>query len=181
MRDALVAGLTLDTFNRHADKVAMAADAQLVNCIQALFFTDGARMVTTPTYHVFDLYAAHQGAQAVRAVFSAPSVSWADAENHGHALWGLAGSASVAGRTLTLTVTNPHLTEPREAEIAVRGGTVGGVRATVLAAHDVHDANTFERPDAVVPRAGDAPAAGQPLVFTFPAASVTKLEISLGG
>ncbi len=183
MRDALVAGLTLDTFNRHADKVAMAADAQLVNCIQALFFTDGARMVTTPTYHVFDLYSAHQGAQAVRTLFSAPAVAWADAQNHGHELWGLNGSASVAGGVLTLTVTNPHLSEPRAAEIAVRGGSVTSVRATTLAARDVHDANTFERPDAVVPQPAPAPqvAGGQALTFTFAPASVTRLEIVLEG
>ncbi len=133
MRDALVAGLTLDTFNRHADKVAMANDAQLVNCIQALFFTDGARMITTPTYHVFDLYAAHQGGGAVRTEFAAPPVSWAGGQNPGR-MGGLAGSASVTGRTLTLTVTNPHLTEPRETEITVRGGSAGAVRVTTLAA-----------------------------------------------
>ncbi|HTX66168.1 MAG TPA: alpha-L-arabinofuranosidase C-terminal domain-containing protein [Opitutaceae bacterium] len=182
MRDALVAGLTLDTFNRHADKVAMANDAQLVNCIQALFFTDGARTITTPTYHVFDLYAAHQGARSVRAEFSAPTVSWPDAQGHARTLWGLNGSASVQGATLTLTVTNPHLTEAREAEIAVRGGAVASARSTTLSSHDVHDANTFERPDAVVPQPAQAVAvtAGQPIAFTFPPASVTKLQITLG-
>ena len=53
------------------------------------------------------------------------------------------------------------------------------VRVTTLAAHDVHDASTFDRPDAVVPRTGETTAAAQPLVFNFPAASVTKLEIVL--
>src|SRR5690606_1686234 len=33
MRDALLAGLTFDIFHRHADKVAMANIAQLVNCL----------------------------------------------------------------------------------------------------------------------------------------------------
>ena len=59
IRDALVAGLTLDTFHRHADKVAMANIAQLVNCLQSLFLTDGDRFITTPTYHVFEMYAPH--------------------------------------------------------------------------------------------------------------------------
>ena len=72
MRDALLAGQTLDTFQRHADKVAMANVAQLVNCLQSLFLAHEDRFCVTPTYHVFDLYAAHQGAQALRAVFSAP-------------------------------------------------------------------------------------------------------------
>ncbi len=37
LRDALLAALTLDTFQRHADKVAMANVAQLVNCLHSLF------------------------------------------------------------------------------------------------------------------------------------------------
>ena len=181
MRDAVVAGLTLDTFNRHADKVAMANDAQLVNCIQALFFTHEDQLVTTPTYHVFDLYTAHQGAQAVRTVFAAPTITWTDAQGHAQPLWGLNGSASTREGALTLTVTNPHLTEPREAEIAVRGGAVRSARATTLTARDVHEANTFDNPRAVVPQQPEVVAAAQPLVFRFPPASVTRLEIALGG
>ena len=180
IRDALVAGLTLDTFHRHADKVAMANVAQLINCIHSLFFAHEDRFVTTPSYHVFDLYAAHQGAQAVRTLFSAPTLTWADKQNAPHPFWGLAGSASRKEGALTLTVTNPHLTAPREAEIAVRGAVVRSARATVLAARDVHDVNTFENPGVIVPRPADAPTGGQPLVFTFPPASVTKLEIALG-
>ena len=64
MRDAVVAGLTLDTFHRHADKVAMANIAQLVNCLQSLFIAHEDQFFTTPTYHVFDLYGPHVGGQA---------------------------------------------------------------------------------------------------------------------
>ena len=181
IRDALVAGLTLDTFNRHADKVAMANIAQLVNCIQSLFLTHEDQFLLTPTYHVFAMYAAHQGARAVRLVASAPAVSWMDGQQQGRSLWGLNGSASVKGDVLTLTVTNPHLTEPREAEIAVRGATVRSATATTLAARDVHDHNTFEAPRTVVPTAAQAVAVGiSPLVYHLPAASVTKLEIAVG-
>ena len=181
IRDALVAGLTLDTFNRHADKVAMANIAQLVNCIQSLFLTREDQFLLTPTYHVFAMYAAHQGARAVRLVLSAPAVSWTNGQQQERSLWGLNGSASVKGDVLTLTVTNPHLTEPREAEIAVRGATVRSATAVTLAARDVHDHNTFEAPRTVVPTAAQAIAVGiSPLVYHFPAASVTKLEIAVG-
>ena len=56
LRDALAAALTLDTFNRHADKVDMANVAQLVNCLHSLFLADGERFVATPNYHVFEMY-----------------------------------------------------------------------------------------------------------------------------
>ncbi len=181
IRDALVAGLTLDTFNRHADKVAMANIAQLVNCIQSLFLAHEDQFLVTPTYHVFAMYAAHQGATAVRTVTSAPGVTWTDGQKVQRSLWGLNGSASLKGGALTLTVTNPHLTEPREAEIAVRGAALRSVAATTLAAHDVHDHNTFEAPRTVLPAAPQQVAATtSPLVYRFPAASVTKLELTLG-
>src|SRR6185436_1179025 len=70
MRDAVLAGLTLNIFNRHADKVAMAAVAQLINCLQSLFLAKEDKFVTTPTFHVFEMFAAHQGAQSVRTICS---------------------------------------------------------------------------------------------------------------
>ncbi len=66
LRDALVAAISLDTFNRHADKVAMANVAQLVNNLHSLFLADGDKFVATPTYHVYTMYRAHQDARAVR-------------------------------------------------------------------------------------------------------------------
>ncbi len=62
MRDAMVAALTLDIFNSHCDRVVMANIAQMVNVLQAVILTDGAKMICTPTYHVFDLYKAHHDA-----------------------------------------------------------------------------------------------------------------------
>ena len=66
LRDALVAALSLDTFNRHADKVDMANVAQLVNNLHSLFLADGDKFVATPTFHVYTMYRPHQGAKAVR-------------------------------------------------------------------------------------------------------------------
>ena len=180
IRDALVAGLTLDTFNRHADKVAMANVAQLVNCIQSLFLAHEDQFVVTPTYHVFAMYAPHQGARAVRTLVTAPPLSWIDGQGRTHPLWGLNGSASVANGRLIVTVTNPHLREPREAEVAVRGAAIRSVRATTLAAREIHDHNTFDQPQNVVPRSADVAARGSPFPYRFPAASVTQLEIRLG-
>lgn len=114
LRDALVASISLDTFNRHADKVVMANVAQLVNCLHSLFLADGDRFLLTPNYHVFEMFMPHMGARAVRAVFSAPRAKYTRNGKPAE-FWGLSGSASVSGRQLTLTVTNPHMSEPREA------------------------------------------------------------------
>ena len=179
MRDGLLAALTLDIFHRHADKVAMANVAQLVNCLQSLFLAHEDRFVVTPTFHVFETYGAHVGGQSVRTAFSAPRISYARVNNKG-SLWGLGGSASVKGKTLTLTAVNPHVSEPREAEIALRGGSIAGVRAVTIAATDIHAHNTFEMPEAIKPRqdAVTAPR-GASMTHRFPPASVTRLTIDL--
>ncbi|HEY8061441.1 MAG TPA: alpha-L-arabinofuranosidase C-terminal domain-containing protein, partial [Gemmatimonadales bacterium] len=93
--------------------------------------------------------------------------------------WGLSGSCSRRGREVTLTVTNPSLSEPRETEVVIRGRAMSAVRVTTLAAGNVHDVNSFERPDAVRPITAEVPARDVNGVFRFPAASVTKLGITL--
>jgi len=180
MRDAVLAGLTLDTFNRHADKVAMANVAQLVNCLQSLFLAHEDKFCVTPTYHVFDLYSAHQGAQSVRAVVAAP-------ENHytrngaAASMRGLSASASVNGNRLTLTVTNPSFDRAREVEIALRGGNARSAAAVTLAAADPHAHNSFAEPRAVEPQAASVTLNGNVLVHAFPPASVTRITVELGG
>ena len=62
VRDALVAGITLNIFNKHCDRVKMANLAQMVNVLQAVLLTEGEKMVKTPTYHVMHMYRHHQGA-----------------------------------------------------------------------------------------------------------------------
>ncbi|MGC9973056.1 MAG: alpha-L-arabinofuranosidase C-terminal domain-containing protein [Bryobacteraceae bacterium] len=178
MRDAVLAGLTLDTFNRHADKVALAAIAQLVNCLQSPFLAHEDKFCVTPTYHVFAMYAAHQGAQSVRSVFTAPEVKYSRNAQPA-TLPGLAGSASLSGNHLTLTVTNPSLDQPREAQIVIRGGAAQSIRAVTLAASDVHAHNTFEAPRAVEPKTEALSTRGSLVLHRFPPASVTKLEITL--
>ena len=58
MRDAVVAALTLNIFNKHADRVKMANIAQTVNVLQSVALTDGEDMVLTPTYYVFKMFKA---------------------------------------------------------------------------------------------------------------------------
>ena len=180
LRDALVAALSLDIFGRHADVVAMANIAQTINVLQALLLTEGDRIVKTPTYHVYDLYAPHQGAQAVHADFGADPIGFAAPDGDG-VLFGLAGSASLHGRTLTLTVVNPAIGRPIEATIALRGAVAGGDAEEVVLTHaDIHAHNTFDAPETVTLGAPRQIAlAGGHFTHQFAAQSVTRLTIPL--
>jgi len=178
VRDAVMTGLSLDTFNRHADKVGMAACAQLVNCLNSLFLTHGDKFATTPVFNVFEMYAAHQGGTALRAEFSAPEIRY-DRDGRQASFWGLKGSASLKGKTLTLTAVNPHVSQPREAEIVLRGANAAGAKAWVVAESDIHAHNTLDQPDQVKTCSAEVTLRPGLLSFTFPPASVTKIVVQL--
>jgi alpha-N-arabinofuranosidase len=177
LRDALIAGLTLDIFNRHADKIAMANVAQLINNLHSLFLSREDKFVATPNFHVFELYAAHHNGTSVKTIFNVPELA---AENvKPGSLPGLAGSASYQDKRLVLTVVNPSASQARAASVKIRGANPGIATGRTLAASDIHAHNTFEHPDAVQPKEAPVKLAGQELIHEFPPASLTRLEISL--
>ena len=178
IRDAILAGQTLDTFHRHADKVGMAAIAQLVNCLQSLFLTHEDKFIVTPTYHVFDMYSVHQGKTTLRTVVTSPKPSYTR-NGQPATLRGLNGSASLDGKRLVITVTNPDLKATRETEIAVRGASIKTVKGTSLTASDMHSHNSFAEPNQIQPKDANVSLTAGSLVYKFAPASVTRLDIEL--
>jgi alpha-N-arabinofuranosidase len=178
MRDALIAALTLDIFNRHADKVAMANVAQLINNIHSLFLAAEDKFVTTPNFHVFEMYAAHHHGKSLRTIFEAPAIDLPGGK--GNQLSGLAGSASLHDKRLVLTVVNTHATATRVADLRVRGAKIISASGVVLRADDIHAHNTFTEPDAVKARLlTGVEARGDSFNYSFPPASVTRLDLGL--
>ena len=177
LRDAVFSGLTLDIFNRHAGKVAMANCAQLINCLNSLYLAHEDRFVVTTVGRTFELYTAHQNGQSLRAEFSAPQVRY-DRDGRPAEFWGLSGSSSLQGKTLHLTVVNPHVSEPRETTILLRGAVPASGSVTTLTHSEMHARNTFENRDAVVPRT-ETLAVRDPLTHIFPPKSVSALSIQL--
>ncbi len=142
LRDALVAALTLNIFNNHADRVRMANIAQTVNVLQALILTDGPRMITTPTYHVFDLYKEHQAAVLLPCALECPSY-----ELEGRYIPRLNVSASRGdGGRLHLTLCNVDPHHEVDIRCEVRGVALAEVTGRVLTAGAMQAHNTFEEP-----------------------------------
>ena len=199
VRDAVMTAMTLDIFNRNPEKVAMAACAQLINCIDSLFLSHEDQFITTPIFNVFDMYKDHMGGQGIRLAFAAPSIHYPRVELKKNLspvgdeavspedktpdaqLWGLNGSASRQGKILTLTIVNPHLTEPRATQIVLSGGaTASSAIAEVLGGGmDVHTHNTFAEPRNVQTQKAPVTVNGATLSFTFPPSSVVKLSVQL--
>jgi alpha-L-arabinofuranosidase len=178
LRDAVFSAMTLDTFNRHPEKVTMASPAQLVNCLNSLYLAHDEKFCVTPIGHVFGMYATHQGGESVRAVISAPHTHYLR-DGKPASFCGLAGSASLRGKDLTLTLVNPSVSETRETEITVRGASIRSGRTTVLSNADLRAHNTFDQRNTVAPEVKDLPATGKVITILIQPASVTKLELAL--
>jgi alpha-N-arabinofuranosidase len=178
LRDAVFSGMTLDIFNSHPEKVAMANCAQLINCLNSLYLAHEDKFVITPVGRVFELYASHQGGNALRTVFSAPALHY-DRDAKPATFWGLKGSASVRDENLTITVVNPSTSEPRLTEIALRGASVKEARISWISDSDIHAHNTFEQRNLVVPQTKSLGVSGGALVVEFPPASVAALNVQL--
>jgi alpha-N-arabinofuranosidase len=178
LRDAVFSGLTLDTFNRHPDKVGVGCCAQLINCLNSLYLAHEERFCVTPVGHVFAMYATHQGGQSVRTEFSAPSIHY-DRDGESASFWGLRGSASLHAKELVLTAVNPSAKDACDAQIVVRGAGVKSGSATVLTASDIHARNTFEQRQAVVPKTEPVDIRRSQPEFRFAPASVTRLTLQL--
>ncbi|GAA4488093.1 alpha-N-arabinofuranosidase [Microbacterium panaciterrae] len=136
LRDAAVAAITLNIFHRHADRVRMANIAQMVNVLQAMILTDGSRMLTTPTYHVFDLYTDHQDAEYV----DMPAGSFG-AE--------IDATASFKDGAYAVSLTNTALDREVAVEFELPGRIEEVLRAQVLGAASATAHNTFDDPEAV--------------------------------
>jgi alpha-N-arabinofuranosidase len=191
IRDACVAALSLDVFHNHADKLAMANIAQMINVLQSLLLVQEDRCIKTPTYHVFDLYQPHKGAQAVRFVSLAETVSDGEAstqtcrdtyrEKQPFHLQAVHGSASVRASQLCVTVVNTHPTQPVELDLQVFASKLNEAEVVALAADDMHAHNTFDQPERVhLFPASTLVSREQSLRVTLPPGSVTRITGKLG-
>lgn len=150
MRDAVVAGLTLNIFNKHADRIMMANIAQTVNVLQAVILTDGDKMVLTPTYHIFKMYKDHQENTLIGSFLTTKELS--SEMNNGKKYPQLTESASVdENGVIYSTVTNNSATEAVEIKCQVADTEVSEVKAEILTG-DIHDKNDFDNTNNVAIR-----------------------------
>ncbi|QGQ99955.1 alpha-N-arabinofuranosidase [Paenibacillus psychroresistens] len=147
LRDALVAGINLNLFNNHCDRIQMANIAQTVNVLQAIILTEGEKMILTPTYHVFDMFKVHQGAELLLVDFSNQEYRFEDEK-----LPQLSVSSSIdAENKLHLTLCNLHHNESIEISCEIEDFQPAGVMGTLLTASALNAHNTFEQPEAIKP------------------------------
>ncbi|MCL2703901.1 MAG: alpha-N-arabinofuranosidase [Defluviitaleaceae bacterium] len=172
MRDAVVAAATLNIFNKYSGRVVMANIAQTVNVLQAIILTDGAKMVLTPTYHVFDLFKAHQDAALVDSYLEPEFIDF-----EGASIPRLSASASVdAGGALNITAANLSMKDSALVECDARGIDITSAEAKLLSAR-AGAYNTFDRPGVVKLRDADVKITNGKLFFEIPSNSVMHISV----
>ncbi|SDH28725.1 alpha-N-arabinofuranosidase [Chitinophaga filiformis] len=174
LRDALIAGSTLNIFNNHSDRVRMAELAQTINVLQALILTDKEKMLLTPTYHVFDLYKVHQDAQYLPIKLNSPAYSSGNEQIP--AVNASASQDSTGAIHISLVNVNPSqkITLTTSFDQA-KWKTVTG---QVLTSAKTTDINTFEQPNKVhIEKFSGAKKQGDNLVVELPPASIVVLEL----
>jgi alpha-N-arabinofuranosidase len=172
MRDAFVAALSLNIFNKYSDRIQMANIAQVANVLQSMVLTKEDKMILTPTYHVFEMYKVHQDAKFIPLTISGNS-----REIRGRNIALTSASASVKDGITHITLANISLDLNQEIDVNI-GQKFKNVSAKILTSKNITDHNTFDSPETVKPADfKDFKISGETLKIKMPAKSIIVLEI----
>lgn len=174
MRDAMIAGVTLNIFNNHADRVRMANLAQTINVLQAVILTNEEKIILTPTYHVMEMYNVHQDAKLLPLTVHCAEYQYGDDK-----LPAVSASASLDTNNLVhVSLVNIDAKKTQEIGVQFPGTTYKSVSGRILTSTSLQDHNTFDKPDKVIPTTfKDAQLKGGTLTVKMPPFSVVVLEL----
>ncbi|SEQ64125.1 alpha-N-arabinofuranosidase [Treponema bryantii] len=175
IRDALVAGITLNIFNNHSDRVRVANIAQAVNVLQSPVLTEGTKMIKTPTWYVFHMYKPHMDATSLTTRVASNQIGPKDAR-----IDSVSASASHKKNVYTVTLTNAELKGKKEINITLAGlkGKIKEASATILTSKEMHVCNSFDKPNEIKEKALEVKLSGANEMFiTVPAMSVVTVQI----
>lgn len=175
LRDAMVAAVTLNILNSHADRVRMANIAQTINVLQAMILTDKEKIVLTPTFHVFEMFVPHHDATWLPHELTGASYALGDV---GIPALNASASRDAAGK-IHITCCNLDPAKPATLECELLGAKASRVAGRILTAPAINSHNTFEQPDRVSPAPFDAAKpTGAGFSAILPPKSLVALEIT---
>jgi alpha-L-arabinofuranosidase len=175
MRDAMIAGVTLNIFNNHADRVRMANLAQIVNVLQAVILTDKEKIILTPTYHVMEMYNVHQNAELI-PVTMANNVNFVLGNESLPAISASASKDSLGNVHISLVNIDPD--KSNTVTVKFDGAGYKKVSGRILSSPKIQDHNSFDDPEKIKPVAfNGAELKGDALQVKMPPASVVVLTL----
>jgi alpha-L-arabinofuranosidase len=174
MRDAMLAGVTLNIFNNHCDRVRMANLAQLVNVLQSVILTDKQKIILTPTYHVMEMYNVHQ--DAVMIPVGLKNLFYTEGND---SLPAISISASRDKEGIThISLVNIDPGKTNLVRIQIQGKTLKLGNGRILQSPRIQDHNDFEEPEKIKPKTFlGATMKENELQVSMPPASVVVLTL----
>ncbi|THU36076.1 alpha-N-arabinofuranosidase [Niastella caeni] len=174
MRDAMIAGATLNIFHNHADRVRMANLAQTINVLQAVILTKEEKMILTPTYHVMEMYNVHQDAKLIPLTIKTNNYVFGKEK-----LPAVSASASKDSSGLVhISLVNIDAKNAQDITINLEGGNFTTVGGRILSSARLQDHNSFEEPAKIKPAPFQgATIKGKTLSVKLPPFSVVVLEL----
>jgi len=147
MRDAMIAGVTLNIFNNHASRVRMANLAQSVNVLQAVILTDKEKMILTPTYHVMEMYNVHQDATLLPLTLSGNDYVF-----NGQKLPAVSASASKDSLgVIHISLVNIDPLKAQKITMNISGEKFSAATGRILSSAKMQDHNSFTEPLKIIP------------------------------
>ena len=173
LRDALVAGINLNIFNNHADRVRMSNIAQMVNVLQAVILTKESEMVLTPTYYVFKMYSVHQDATQIPVDIKCSKYLSGD-----KSLDAINASASIKDGVLSITLCNLDPIKGQEVNFDIPGIKTSKIAGKIITGEKMNAFNDFGKKDEVgIADFKNAKVANGQVVATIPPKSVVLLQL----
>lgn len=174
MRDAMIAGITLNIFNNHCDRVRMANLAQCVNVLQAVILTREEKLILTPTYHVMEMYNVHQNALMLPLIVNSRDYILGDKK-----LKAISASASRdKSGAVHISLVNIDANKEQDVSIDLGGISPKEVKGRILRSGKLQDYNSFENPGKIKPDIFyGASLKGNSLSLKLPPFSVVVLEL----
>ncbi len=145
LRDAVTAGLYLNIFNNHCDRVKMANIAQMVNVLQSVILTKGDKIVLTPTYYIFKMYSVHQEATMLPIKLISEEYS-----NGTDKIQSLSVSASKdKNGKIHISITNLDPVKEKKLSCELLGTSMKNVSGEIITAEKMNAYNDFGKPEEV--------------------------------
>jgi alpha-N-arabinofuranosidase len=175
LRDAMIAGVNLNIFNNHCDRVRMANLAQTINVLQAVILTDKEKMILTPTYHVMKMYVGHHDATLLPSQIEK---GW-NYSYGGNELPALSVSASKDSTDIIhVTLANIDYHKGTDLTLELKGLGKMKVKGTILTSNEMTDNNTFDSPEKIKPEVfKDFKIKNNVIIARVPSKSVVLFEI----
>ncbi|HMC01981.1 MAG TPA: alpha-L-arabinofuranosidase C-terminal domain-containing protein, partial [Flavobacteriaceae bacterium] len=172
--DAMIAGMTLNIFNNHAERVRMANLAQTVTVLQAVILTQEEKMILTPTYHVMEMYKVHQDATLIPIEVTSNDFIMNDQRIPAVSV---SASKDQSGKT-HISITNIDNKNEQKIDIDLQKSTYKKVSGRILTSANIQDYNSFENPTKITPDSFEkAVIKNGKLEVNMPPNSVVVLEL----